>query len=226
MKKIVSIVLCFIMIFSIGTGSFADNQSRQYVGNHKSPKYTNEDVFKLKKYIELERNGTFRLEEQKALNDGIDSELIKLQLKHFDMINPMILSGKLSTNKKMEIIVNDYAVDDIAAMTFTGMASYSGHAYNCGGGINSEVEFHWWGFSRYACDCESNRMSADLGSASSVAAGAAFVAAFYGQAAITLVAGIDSSYWWYVSSRIDANNRGRGIIMGVTYVGVFNLESQ
>lgn len=101
----------------------------------------------------------------------------------------------------------------------------SGHAYNCGGGTNTSSNYHWWGYSRYACDCETNRMSDDFSSASSIAAGAAVVGAYFGPIG-AIPGGITGAYWSLIASRLDANNRGHGVYIEMTWALFFDITPQ
>ncbi|MFV0504910.1 MAG: hypothetical protein ACK5LT_13240 [Lachnospirales bacterium] len=99
------------------------------------------------------------------------------------------------------------------------------HWYSCGGGLNTDTVEHWWGYARYACDCETNRMSADFNSCASVAVGVAVTGAYFGP--ITAVpGGLASSYWWLLSSRLDANNQGNGVYAEMTWVLAFDITPQ
>ncbi|WDC83323.1 hypothetical protein PL321_11155 [Caloramator sp. mosi_1] len=171
----------------------------------------------MKKYVSVNDNGLFELDYKKAKADGIEEELLKGQLDYFNFINNSINNGELTADKNLNIISNN-----------KNQISYyatSGHWYSCGGGLNTDVSYHWWGYSRYACDCETQRMSSDFNSVAAVGAGITVVAAYFG-AVPAIPPGLSSAYFWLLASRLDANNHGRGVYVEMTWALVFDITPQ
>lgn len=207
-KKVLSVILSAVMVMSMGLTALA----AEPVTPNSSSYYTVDDVKELEPFVSVS-NGRFQLDEQSAIKNGFSYDLIKIQQKTFEELNSEAETGKITINPDLSIDSN-----------YETPALYAGHAYNCGGGINTSTEFFWWGYARYMCDCVANDFAANLNSAASVAAGAAVVAAFIHP--VGSLIGIDSAYWWLVASRVDANNNGRGVYVEMTYALVFDITPQ
>lgn len=92
-------------------------------------------------------------------------------------------------------------------------------------GKNTSVAYHWWGVSRYLNNCNAIRFSWDLASMAAGYATAGGVAAFWfpGVGAVGIVI---SGYAALMSSRVSANNYGKGVYAAITYAGFFNIKPQ
>ena len=141
----------------------------------------------------------------------LDIEM-KGQTSYLNTLNSQATNGEIA-------IANDLSIT-----SFTPI-SRAGHWASCGGGKNTDVTHHWWGYSRYACDCETNRMSADFNSCASVAAGVGVIGSYFG-AVGAIPGGISSAYWWLLASRLDANNHGNGVYVEMTWVLAFDITPQ
>ena len=150
-------------------------------------KYTVDNIKALEPYVSV-KDGHFKFDVKQAKADNIDSQLIEGQLKYFDVLNDRADAGDIEIEKDLTIINNE------------GPSSVrASHWPSCGGGLNTDVTEYWWGYSRYACDCETQRMSADFNSC---------------------------AYWWLLASRLDANNHGYGVYIEMTWALVFDITPQ
>lgn len=204
-KRMVALVLAISMVCVTNISVFAAD-----VNDYTS--YTVDEIKSLRPYIFV-KDGKLLLNQKEAQNAGVPEQLINGQSHYFDMLNQKAEKGLITISKDLSIQQNESVLQPRLS-----------HAYNCGGGKTTNTEYHWWGYSRYLCDCRSNDFAADLNSAASVAAGAAAVATFV--APIASLVGIDSAYWWLVASRIDRNNNGRGVYIEMTYALVFDITPQ
>jgi hypothetical protein len=175
--------------------------------------FTKDDILTLEKYISVNKKGFFEIDKKQAKADGVNNSLLNGQEDYLKHINSLIKTGELTANESLEIESNNT------------LALRSGHWWSCGGGMNTSVSYHWWGYSRYACDCETQRMSADFNSCASVGSGITLVAAYFG-AVPAIPPGLSSAYFWLLSSRLDANNHGRGVYVEMTWLLVFNITPQ
>lgn len=207
MKKFLCFMLSAIMILSTSTTAFAqspDNITQQQ-------EYTVEDIKALEPYISVD-NGHFEFDSESAIANNVDAELINGQCAYLDILNAEADNGYLTIN-------NDLSIDTHA------IQSRAGHWSNCGGGKNTDVTNYWWGYARYACDCETNRMSADFNSCASVSAGVGVIGAYFG-AVGAIPGGLSSAYFWLLASRLDANNHGKGVYVEMTWALVFDITPQ
>lgn len=217
LKKIVALTLVLSLALMSTLTGFAETQGNE------SHVFTTEDVKALEKYVSCEE-GIFLLDSEQALKDGVNQALVQGQLEYFELINAEARQGKLVINEdlsveKVEGLVLDS--DQMFATTTLG----SGHAHNCGGGKTTSPKTHWWGKSRYFCDCASNDYAADLNAVAAVAGGAGVVGgAFGGIGAIP--GGINCAYFWYFASRVDKNNNGHGIFVELTWLIAFDITPQ
>lgn len=177
MKRLISIFLSLLLVISFSCSVFAkdfiDLNNQRYVLNKDSiqPKFTKDDILILEKYVYVDKKGFFKLNIKQAQNDGINNSLLEGQQKYFNYLNTLIKEGKITAYENLEIRSNN--LNNLEIMSDSHWAS-------CGGGLNTNVKYHWWGYSRYACDCETQRMSADFNSVASVSAGITVVAAYFG----------------------------------------------
>lgn len=210
MKKLISMIMIVCITCSIlGTAVFAkEDNSKQTIS------FTSEDVFALEKYISVDEDGYFEIDEKAAKKDGINTELVNGQKKYFKELNSMIKEGKLQADKNLEIVSLN---EDTSLM--------ASHWYSCGGGRTTSVAYHWWGYSRYTCDCLTQQIAADFNSCASVAGGVGVIGAYFGPIG-ALPGGLSCSYWWLLASRLDANNHGRGVYIEMTWVLAFNITPQ
>lgn len=202
-------MLSAIMLLSMSVTAFAQTPDNQ----PPATEYTVDDVKALEPYISVE-NGQFVFDTQSALADNVDTELINGQTAYLATLNSRANSGTIVINE-------DLSIDAPMAMAETRAR----HWENCGGGRNTNVTEYWWGYTRYACDCETNRMSADFNSCASVAGGVGIVGAYFGPIG-ALPGGLACSYWWLLASRLDANNHGRGVYVEMTWALAFDITPQ
>lgn len=211
MKKILSIILSFAMVFSLSVTAFAQSPDNAETTAVVTSEYTVDDVKALEPYISVE-NGLFVFDTEAAISDNVPADLINGQTAYLDILNAKAANGEIA-------IANDLSITSPSPM------ARAGHWASCGGGKNTATTNYWWGYARYACDCETNRMSADFNSCASVAAGVGVVGAYFG-AVGALPGGLTSAYWWLLASRLDANNHGYGVYIEMTWALVFDITPQ
>lgn len=214
MKKVISMFLAFVMIFSMGVTAMAAEPVE--VADELSA--TMDDVLALEPFVVRNQDGTLTLDADAAEASGKNSSAIEALSQHFAVINTQILSGEISTDENLNIINGEHLI----------------RSHRCSRGVNSYTTY-WWGYQRYACDCESDRIVSDLNTwaaggtmTGGAAAGVAIVFPVTAAVAGAIVAGaaFDAGYWWLLATRIDANNEGYGTIINMTHVLVFDIEPQ
>lgn len=217
-KKLLAIVLSATMLMGMGTTAFATEYNQNEIDQSNSEVATMEDVFELEPFIIRDEDGTLSLNVDEALNNNANPQAIEALQQHFETINPQILDGEISTDDELNIIGGEHLI----------------MSHRCSLGENSFTTF-WWGYQRYACNCESKRIVSDLDTwaaggtmVGGVAAGVAIVFPVTAAVAGVIAAGaaFDAGYWALLATRIDANNEGRGTITNMTHVLIFDIIPQ
>lgn len=215
-KKLLSLVLSAIMIMGLGTSAFAAEDSSNQNTNKETA--TMNDILELQPYVIRNADGTLTLDIQAAISSNKNVEAIEALNQHFQTINPDIKNGEMQTDEDLNIIGGEHVIK----------------SHRCSLGKNSYTTF-WWGYQRYACNCESKRIVSDLNTwaaggtmAGGAAAGVAIVFPVTAPVAGVIAAGaaFDAGYWWLLATRIDANNKGRGTVINMTSVLIFDIAAQ
>lgn len=206
-KKFVSIFLALVMVMGLSVTAFAQTT------DVPASEYTVDDVKALEPYISVV-DGLFVFDTESAIADNVDTELINGQSAYLAALNSKATNGIITIN-------DDLSIEKPSTM----VQSRAGHWENCGGGLNTNTTEYWWGYARYACDCETNRMSADFNSCASVAAGIGVAGIYFGPI-VSVPGGLASGYWWLLASRLDANNHGKGVYVEMTWALVFDITPQ
>ena len=212
-KKIFSLLLSFCILMMPSTTAFADTPTQSY-----EQTVTMDDVLKLKPYVIRNEDGTLVLDIETARIAGGKTAAIEALEYHFDSINPQIRSGEIATDDQLNIIGGEHLIK----------------SHRCSSGTNSYTTY-WWGYQRYDCNCETNRIISDLNTwaaggtmVGGTAAGIAIVFPVTAEVAGIIAAGaaFDAGYWWLLATRMGANNNGNGTIINMTHVLVFDIVPQ
>ncbi|NLM67296.1 MAG: hypothetical protein GX180_09010, partial [Enterococcus sp.] len=88
--------------------------------------------------------------------------------------------------------------------------------------VDGTWTYHWWGYDQYFDNQRAQRFSANC---YSVAAGATLVTGIGAWfPPVSFVGVAQAAYWTLVGSRVDYNNLGNGVYIGVTWAAIFNVE--
>lgn len=216
MKKVISIILTLAMLLTMSVTAFAAETDAVQSSYEMSA--TMDDVLALEPFVIRNQDGTLSLDADAAEASGKNAAAIEALNQHFAVINTQILNGEIGTDEDLNIINGEHLF-----MT-----------HRCSSGVNSYTTY-WWGYQRYACNCESKRIVSDLNTwaaggtmTGGAAAGIAIVFPVTAAVAGVIAAGaaFDAGYWWLLATRIDANNEGKGTIINMTHVLVFDIEPQ
>lgn len=126
-------------------------------------------------------------------------DLSKLQI-HFDKLNTLKLKGDISINEDLSI--EDHTTNSRA--------------------VYGKWTYHWWGYDRKFSNTQTTSYINQLNTA---AAGAVIVGSVTGAfPPISGIANFQAGYWALLAARVAANNKGKGVYVGVTYALVFDVE--
>lgn len=218
MKKIISLMLSLTMIFTMSVSAMAAETMQDIDNQTYEVTASMEDVLALEPFVIRNQDGTLSLDVDAAEANGENETAIEALNQHFAVINEQILSGEISTDEDLNIINGEHLFK----------------THRCSRGTNSYTTY-WWGYQRYACNCESDRIVSDLNTwaaggtmTGGAAAGIAIVFPVTAAVAGVIAAGaaFDAGYWWLLATRIDANNEGNGTIINMTHVLIFDIEPQ
>lgn len=219
MKKFLIAFMAVLLILPVllnTTAAHASNSinKEQQINQQQTSEFTWEDIQALKPYISV-KNGLFKLDSNSAKKDGNNKELIKGQKDYLSDLNEKIKKGELEVESNLEIVSLEPLVADSG---FSILAS-------CPGKSSSKETYHWWGTSRYLNNCQANKFAADLSSVAVGYTGAGIVAGIWFPA-VGVAGGLIAVYAGLMSSRVYANNEGKGVYAAITYASVFNIEPQ
>ena len=208
------------------TPVFADSKEVNYTNSSMNTKYYNNDltmegayskdeILELEPYIYVDDNGLFGINSEDALADGFPKDLVEGQQQYFKYLNSEATSGNIKISNNLNI---------------TGKTSIQKEYENvikedrCTRGKNTSMATYWWGVSRYTCDHNSTIMAGEFLTVSGVAGGIGLIGKWF--PGVSVPAGITAAYFKLLSGRINANNKGRGVLTEITWAFVFDITPQ
>lgn len=218
-KKFIGFFLAIVTMFSTTTVAFANEMNTHSEKND----FDKSQIMQLEPYITAE-NGFYEFDIEKAIEDGFSEELVYGQKAYLDKLNNEVKQGNITVSSDLKITtyadVNESTIFSNTPVPFRRCP-----------GRNTSIEYHWWGYFRYANYCESRRIVSDLNTAAAtgtMVGGAAGAISIVFPLAGVVAGGVafDAGYWWLVATRIDANNHGRGVHIAMTWALVFDITPQ
>lgn len=219
-KRFMGIVMAVLMVLCTSVSAFAAAPQNNISTASMMRTFSVNDVKALEPFVSV-KNGMLVLDVRRALKCGMNADLVKGQLEYFDYINGQVRKGDMAINFDLTIVNKN---ENLRGKDHSHKAA--GHWSSCGGGINTEATMYWWGYARYACDCETREMSADFSTCCSVAEGAAALCGVFGGGVSAIPGGISAAYFGLLASRLTANNHGRGVYIEMTWVWAFDITPQ
>lgn len=121
--------------------------------------------------------------------------------KHFDELNKLVEDGTIS-------IKNDLSIEDHSIALYSTYGKWT---------------IHWWGYDRKFNNSQTNQFVVYL---DTVGEGASVITGtFLWLPSISSISLATSAYLTLMSQRINANNRGRGVYVGITWASIFNIRA-
>lgn len=149
-------------------------------------------------YVEVTNDG--KIELQNVPTSVYEEYQLDQLQEHFNRLNAEVDAGNIRINNDLSI-----ATIGISPRTVHGTWTY-----------------HWWGYDQYFDNQRAQRFSANC---YSVAAGATLVTGIGAWfPPVSFVGVAQAAYWTLVGSRVDYNNLGNGVYIGVTWAAIFNVE--
>jgi hypothetical protein len=205
MKKIIASLFTLMLILGVVTPSYAAaNESEKQLKKiekeqEKLQKEQEKMIEDVEPFVNVTEDGKFELvNAPKKLFKKYD--LAKLEA-HFVEMNKLAEEGSVTIN-------DDLSIED---NLFTISAVYGKWTY------------HWWGYDRKMSNSYANWYANEY--LDMIAAGGTVVTgvgAFFPP--VGAVAGISTGQWLLLKNRINANNKGNGVYVGVTWALFFNVE--
>lgn len=211
MKKFVSVFVTLLLLAGLVTPSYASEKTNEVTKpavKHEE-KTIIKDELKLAKenakmisdiepYVVVEMDGTISLKEVPE-NLYKKYNLNDLE-KHFENLNQLVESDNITINQ-------DLSIEDNSISLFA---------------VTSKWTYHWWGYDRNFTNSMAKAYASDLDALALGATAAGGLTVYFPpiSGALTLTA----AYYGLVSHRIKANNKGRGVYIGVTWARVFNVK--
>lgn len=189
--------LSFVMAVVLTFSAIAISSSSVHASSDESQ--STPDIIELiEPYVDVDEDGNIGF---KDLPNGFYEKYNLEDLQdHFDHLNNLSQSGHVTINDNL----------DIQSNLPTPRTVYGSWTYK------------WWGYDRYFNNAQANSYKNTLLTA---AAGATIVAGVsYPFPPVAGIATVQAGYWGLLATRVDANNRGRGVYVGVTWALVFNVE--
>lgn len=103
------------------------------------------------------------------------------------------------------------------------------------GGNVDKMVYHWWGYTRYANNKNTKKLINRFNTASNgawvVCGGTASASYLFPVSApytglVSGLTGMAAGYWGLLATRMSAKNKGKGVIVNMTWVLVFTVKSQ
>lgn len=228
MRKILITVLLTVFLFpTVTTTGFAQSIDLSVIDNFKNENinvtdFTVDDILALEPYVHVE-DGFFIFNEKEAIEDGVDYELIKGQQEYFNFLNQQVENNVISVSKDLTIenlsVSNQYQGNRSIELNKT--------CY----GRSVAAQYYWWGYSTVLNSCQTENVIKDariVGDTGNVSGGGLgilgyFFPVFLLPAAISFLTG---GYFNMFANSLENKNKGRGVIVDMTWVGVYDITSQ
>lgn len=199
-KKLISVIslLTLLCVHSFSIVFATENDADK---SNKTEQLSNDDyvysLSKVKEYVVYNNGKLYILPTTNEIKRTL--KLDDLQ-QYFDILNSKVDSKEITIHEDLNITSNQ----------ITPLANYSTWTYK------------WWGAEKKFNNRDAKILARDLGSlseAGSITAGSlTMFPPFYAAASLT------GYYLGTLGSRVTANNKGRGVYVGITYAFVFNVE--
>jgi len=224
LRKIFILVLLTIFLLPTVNPAVAQSYGPSVIENNNRndfKEYTFEDILSLEPFVHVE-DSLLVLNENGASEAGIDSVLIKGQLEYFVFLNQQVKINAISISP------------DLTIQTLSNNNEYQNNTLKRSAwcrGVTTSPEYFWWGYKTKLNSCDTAKVSSQAGT---IAASGAITAVsltvlggwFPPLIAVSVIPGLTSGYYWLLSERLNANNKGSGVIVDMTWATIYNITPQ
>jgi len=181
------------------------------------PVFTLDDIMALEKYVFVE-DGSFILDIETAMSDGVCEDLLSLQQNGFDILNRRAMDDKIVINE--DLTITDRTVE-LSGVWF-GCPNRG-----CRGGRTTSPRNFWWGFDRLICDCQTRRLVSEVSRFRDGSTGIGLFALAFGKTPPGVAAGAVALHIQIFQSELErANFGGRGVYLSMSWSTAFFVRSQ
>jgi hypothetical protein len=174
-------------------------QQNDEASTNDQQQVNNEVIEKIEPYVQKNEDGTLGLKD--VPQDIYDTYDLQGLEEHFNQINEGVKNHTLAVDENLEIHKTG----------FSTMASTYG-----------SWTYHWWGYDRKFNNSQTKQYIDQLEYAALGATFATGVGAWFPP--VAAIGGVSAAYWGLLAKRVDANNKGKGVYVGVTWVNAFNVK--
>lgn len=225
LRKIFILALLTIFLLPTVNPAVAQSYGPSVIENNNRndfQEYTFEDILSLEPFVHVE-DGLLVLNENGASDAGIDSVLIKGQLEYFVFLNQQVKINAIS-------ISSDLTIQNLSNNNNGYQSNTLKRSAWCIG-VTTSPEYFWWGYKTKLNSCDTAKVSSQAGT---LGAGGTITATgltglgfwFPPLAAVGVISGLTSGYFWLLSERLNANNKGSGVIVDMTWATIYNITPQ
>ncbi|AOM08267.1 hypothetical protein OCB08_25140 [Bacillus cereus] len=217
MKKIAISTLSSLLVFSSVAAGAAHADTPSTVtpvkeelniqpNNVEQLSFAEQNMIKtVEQYVELKEGGKIGFTQSVPQDVYKKFELDKLQ-EHFDFLNSQV---ELKT-----IIINP-------DLTITNVTPEGPVAYAA---VYGSWTYNWWGYERKFNNSQAKKYVSDLNTVANSGAVAGGLAATV-MPIIGAGVAVTAAYYGLLATRVDANNKGKGVYVGITWAIVFKVNS-
>ena len=224
LRKIFILALLTIFLFPTVNPVAAQSYGLSVIENNHIndfKEYTFEDILSLEPFVHVE-DGLLVLNENGASEAGIDSVLINGQLEYFVYLNQQVKINAIRISSDLTIQYlsnnNEYPSNTLKRSAWCR-------------GVTTSPEYFWWGYKTKLNSCDTAKVSSQAGT---LGAGGTITATgltglgfwFPPLAAVGVISGLTSGYFWLLSESLNANNKGSGVIVDMTWATIYNITPQ
>lgn len=223
MHKLLIAILLTVFSFSTTVTAFAKTSEEPVAESISEKDYSMTDILSLEKYIQV-KEGLFVFDIQKALEDGKDYNLVLGQQKYLEYLNQQVKDNVLKLSK--DLTIENIKENDFSQRNMTGVLAKA----SCKG-KSVAAKYYWWGYKTVLNSCETKKAISD---ANTVAAAGGIGGTSLGGLGIFFpvllipgaISGATGSWFYLFATRLDANNKGKGVIVEMTWAAVFDITPQ
>lgn len=219
-KRLLSLmlILSIILTFTYSEESSAFAQELQAEEMCQEEEIIQEDfIEEADEFVDVSEDGFITLNIPSDVVEQLSEEQYEMYLEGINEINRLIDQGELEVTENGTIY--ETSDDDLVVQ---------------GGNVDKMV-YHWWGYTRYANNRNTKNLINRFNTASNgdwiVCGGTASASYLFPVSApvtglMSGLSGMTAGYWGLLASRMSAKNKGKGVIVNMTWAFVFTVNSQ